>query len=751
MPFVRQQNAVQLFDQYGMGDVIASGGVRMPRTDMVIVFPFKTSALVQYKESADVEQTVLQRNPMRPPTKEQENQMDLWTNKRTATIHSLHECGLILMLYYSRDRDEIFCRIAAEGHHLRKVAQMMKYRLELREQYLSAFAEFKQDYKGRLEVNYADRCVVNHLYKVHTDRTDADQGARYPSSDAIFRTVDRISLIDTIIRQNGHDCAGIDMGQLMHDNDVLHYFPMHENQLLRDMDKDWFLTFASGSHIDKVRDYFGERIAMYFLFMAYLNSALIWPAVLGIGFWVYDTVRATPDNRTEGFVCLIMGLWAVLFVPFWRMKAAERACKWGTIGMKTQEEPTRPQFKGTCQVNPVTGRVDRYYPWSDRVKSIALSWSTILGCILVLFWTIGILMIVRARMQKHAGGRPMFMVVNAIMVEAGNILFTKLAKWLTDRENYRAPSEYSNSLMAKTVIFKFINCYSSLYYIAFFKAHHYLYGVEMKCWKDDCMYDLSMQLAVFLIVRCTFQNLMELGLPYFRMMWQNYQEGRTFHTSIFENPLTVMPDLSQAEKQSKKEEFDLYDDMDETLILYGYATLFVVACPWIPALALAMNVLECFLDQKKLIFLYRRPMPTPAANLEPWDTAFDIFGILAMLTNALLIVFSARAFDSEFVHGLPESCNGIYNFPYCLDKHSQMIIGFLMIEHFALFARLVLTHVYPELPMAVRLLRMQQDVVLHKHMNLGGDEEDQEARASAMLVTQVGPPFVHENDDDDIE
>merc|ERR1719389_781535 len=127
----------------------------------------------------------------------------------------------------------------------------------------------------------------------------------------------------------------------------------------------------------------------------------------------------------------------------------------------------------------------------------------------------------------------------------------------------------------------------------------------MECWRDDCMYDLGMQLAVFMIMRLTVQNGIELGLPWLTMFYQRWSEGQAFTTNIFTNPLTVMPDLSSAERQSKKEEYDLYEDMDESLILYGYATLFVVACPWVPALALFMNVLECFLDQKKLIFLYR--------------------------------------------------------------------------------------------------------------------------------------------------
>merc|ERR1719235_450508 len=161
-------------------------------------------------------------------------------------------------------------------------------------------------------------------------------------------------------------------------------------------------------------------------------------------------------------------------------------------------------------------------------------------------------------------------------------------------------------------------------------------------------------------MRLTLQNFIELGLPWLKTSWRNFREGRTFHTSLFSNPLTVMPDMSSAEKQSKKEEYDLYEDMDEILILYGYSTLFVVACPWVPMLCLFSCILECFLDQKKLILLYRRPMPIPAANNEPWDTAFDIFGILAVLTNSAVIIFSVHTFDHW--------------------SHSEKVVMFLLVE-----------------------------------------------------------------------
>jgi len=685
-----------------------------------MVFPYKVSNLVRFGDAQAEEES----RGLRPPTDAEKHRMETWQSKRGAIINALSDSGLVLMLYYSRDRDEIFTRIAAEDHHLRSVAEMRQYKIELKPQYLSAFAVYKQDYAGRRENSYSDRCVVSHIYKHHVDKIADDEVGHYPQPGAIFRTVDRIQLIDYIIRASDHNCSGVDVGQLMHDGDLLHYFPLHEHRKLVEMDKDWFKCFAWGTSIDKVRDYFGERIALYFLFMSHFNQWLVAATAVGLLLFIFDRIIGTSDNFTAIFLCTGIGFWSIFFVHFWRREAAAHTLKWGTLGLGKSLEPTRPEFYGVSRINPVTGRVDRYYPWSERIWKVVFSYSILMITVLVLCFIVWMLFALR-HIFAASGGRITFQFINAIVVELFNTIFTSLAKWLTDRENHRAYSEYSNHLLAKTVIFKFVNCYISLYYIAFFKKHDY------GCVNDDCMDDLGQQLAIFMIMRLTLQNFVELGMPYVLMAYRNFMEGRAFHTSIFRNPLTIMPDMSTGERQSKKEDYDLYEDMDEVLILYGYTTLFVVACPWVPLFALISNVLECFLDEKKLVLLYRRPFPVPAANNEPWDTAFDVFSMIAMVTNTAVVVFTSKSYEDW--------------------THSSKIILFLGVEHAILLGRLFVEWLLPALPTSVKVLQMQQQVMVHRHLNLGGEEDDHETRTNAMMTTVAPPPHVFDQDEEDEE
>jgi len=692
---------------------------KLPPTDLVMVFPYKISNQMRWGDASGEEEM----RGLRQPTEAERKKMESWQEKRAAACHALSDSGLVMMLYYSRDRDEIFVRVAADPQHLRQVAEMRRYKLELKQQYLSAFAEYKNDYPGRRDLNYSDRSVVSHLYLNHTETEN-----EYPQKDAIFRTVDRIRLIDYIIRSSDHHCAGVDVGQLLHDSHMLHYFPIHEQSKLEEMDREWFKTFVTGRDIDKVRNYFGERIAYYFLFMSHFIKWLVLPTLVGIVLWLLDLLVQTPDNFTSFFLCIGSGLFTTGFVHFWRRKANRYALKWGTFTLQKTPEPSRPEFYGVSRINPVTGRVDRYYPWSERIFKVLFSYAVMLVAVLCLIFSVACLMALRHIFAKN-GGRYTFQIINALAVELTNTLFTSLATWLTDRENHRSYSEHTNHLLGKTVVFKFINCYISLYYIAFFKANSHLFGMPMECVNDDCLNDLGSQLAIFMIMRLTLQNAIELGGPYVVMMYRSLVEGVAFHTSIFTNPLTVMPDLSSPEKQSKKEDYDVYADMDEVLMLYGYTVLFVVACPWVPLVAMVCLILECFLDQKKLVLLFRRPFPDAASNNEPWDTAFDVFGMIAMATNTAVVVFGSHAFENW--------------------THYQKIMIFLAVEHGMIILRILLATLLPTVPWEVRLLTMQQQVIVHRHANMGGEEDDHETRASAMMTTPQPPPHVFDGDEED--
>lgn len=689
--------------------------------DMVLVFPYKTSALVRFGDEKDESNRGLS-----IPTDEEKGRMEQWEHQRNGVLKSLQNCGLLTMNFYSRDRDEIFCKVGAEAEKLQETAENMKYKLQMKEEYLFSYAEYRRNYAGREELGYKDRRLVSHVYEQHVD-----DEASYPAPDSIFRSVDRINIIDNIIRSKDKGSCGLDIGGMLHKGELLHYFPLHETKKLNTFDRKWFSSFVTGQNIDAVRDYFGEKVAFYFLFMSYFIKALLLPGLVGGALFLVDILAQTPDNFTAIPFCIFMGIWSALFGHFARRHFAKHALRWGTLDIVPQLEPCRPEFYGSRRINPVTERVDLYFPWRERIWKVLFSYSVLAVTLIVLFFMIMCLFAFRHLAAGQPGGRLIFMVANALVVEFLNMAFTAVARVMNDQENHRTDKDYEQHLLAKSVVFKFVNSYISLYYIAFFKKHSYLFGMPMECIENDCLKDLSYQLAIFIIVRLTFANAVELGVPYFVMWWKSMREGRQFHTSfgLFHSDASVhMPDLSSGERQSKMEKYEEFEDMDEMLVTYGYTTLFVVACPWAPIAVMFGSILECYLDFKKLTKAFKRPLPVRVRDNEPWDTAFDLMGVIALFTNMAVLVFSSQEFDALTV--------------------VQKILVFFALEHIVMLARILIKIILPVEPRDVTIMKMKQESMVKKHLDQV-EEEDHEMRQHALQDRHFQMHISDRDEDDD--
>jgi len=67
---------------------------------------------------------------------------------------------------------------------------------------------------------------------------------------------------------------------------IEHLFPVHENKTLKWLRIIWVKSFFSLQPLDKVCDYFGVKIAMYFAWIGHYTGSLIYPAIAYSTFWV---------------------------------------------------------------------------------------------------------------------------------------------------------------------------------------------------------------------------------------------------------------------------------------------------------------------------------------------------------------------------------------------------------------------------------------------------------------------------------
>ncbi|XP_056368356.1 anoctamin-8 isoform X2 [Oenanthe melanoleuca] len=282
-------------------------------------------------------------------------------------------------------------------------------------------------------------------------------------------------------------------------------FPLHEQRILRRLMKSWVQAVCEAQPLDEICDYFGVKIAMYFAWLGFYTSAMLYPAVFGS--LLYGLTHS--DQTSQDISCVVFALfnviWATLFLEEWKRRGAEFAYKWGTLDTPAEslEEP-RPQFRGTKRISPVTSAEEFYYPpWKRLLFQSLVSLPVCLACLGLVF----LLMLGCFQLQEFVLSvqelprvlRFLPKIILALIVTACDELYKKVALWLNDMENYRLQSAYEKHLIIKIVLFQFVNSYLSLFYIGF-----YLKDMER----------LKEMLATLLITRQFLQNVREVSQPH---------------------------------------------------------------------------------------------------------------------------------------------------------------------------------------------------------------------------------------------
>ncbi|XP_071433963.1 anoctamin-8 isoform X2 [Pithys albifrons albifrons] len=290
-------------------------------------------------------------------------------------------------------------------------------------------------------------------------------------------------------------------------------FPLHEQRILKRLMKSWVQAVCEAQPLDDICDYFGVKIAMYFAWLGFYTSAMVYPAVFGSILYTFTE----SDQTSQDISCVVFAIfnviWATLFLEEWKRRGAEFAYKWGTLDTPAEsiEEP-RPQFRGIKRISPVTSVEEFYYPpWKRLLFQCLVSLPVCLACLTLVF----LLMLGCFQLQEFVLSiqelpriiRFLPKIILAVIVTACDELYKKVAYWLNDMENYRLQSAYEKHLIIKIVLFQFVNSYLSLFYIGF-----YLKDMER----------LKEMLATLLITRQFLQNVREVSQPH---LYQRLRRG----------------------------------------------------------------------------------------------------------------------------------------------------------------------------------------------------------------------------------
>uniref|UniRef100_A0A8C6XHC9 Anoctamin n=1 Tax=Naja naja TaxID=35670 RepID=A0A8C6XHC9_NAJNA len=292
-------------------------------------------------------------------------------------------------------------------------------------------------------------------------------------------------------------------------------FPIHEQRILNRLMKSWVQAICEAQPLDEICDYFGVKIAMYFAWLGFYTSAMVYPAVFGSLLYTF-----TENDQTSRDICSVIFaifnvIWSTLFLEEWKRRGAEFAYKWGTLDTPAEsiEEP-RPQFRGVKRISPVTNTEEFYYPpWKRLLFQCLVSvpicifclsfvFLTMLGCFELQEFVLSI-----KELPRLVRFLPKIML--AVIVTVCDEIYRKIAYWLNDMENYRLQSAYEKNLIIKMVLFQFVNSYLSLFYIGFYLKDmdrlkellliFSLFQSLVRQLKDAVLPSITLQLHLYLI------------------------------------------------------------------------------------------------------------------------------------------------------------------------------------------------------------------------------------------------------------
>ncbi|KIK58655.1 hypothetical protein GYMLUDRAFT_202492 [Collybiopsis luxurians FD-317 M1] len=464
-------------------------------------------------------------------------------------------------------------------------------------------------------------------------------------------------------------------------------FCLHDRAFNEQWIHAWTTSKIASVSDSRIRDQFGESVALYFSFLDSYTRALVLPAAIGISFYFFGTSYSPVYS-------VLTVLWAIGFVEWWRVRERLISLRFGSRGSFRVE-------KRRADYNPK-------FPWWKRELRILASIPVILAFAALLSALMTAIFVFEAFVtQLYTGpGHKLIAfsptVVFVILVPRLVAIFQLCAQYFTQWENHALHSSHNSSFTLKTFIFTALVAYlglalSAFLYVPFgeglmrivqvwlFQGSVPHTGPEMNVnltdvpeanqtaniWDIDASHAetklnpgrLKDQMFAYTVTNQIVNTFVEIGLPYVLRKINSLRKGKPkSHSSsssssssssgstsslgkkkvVFEDEkekggLVEKEFLERAREEAALPEYDVFGDYSEMVIQFGYVVLWSTIWPLAPVMALLNNILELRSDAFKITVHERRPTPVRTDTIGPWLDALAFLSWLAALTNSALV------------------------------------------------------------------------------------------------------------------
>ncbi|CAK80458.1 unnamed protein product (macronuclear) [Paramecium tetraurelia] len=415
--------------------------------------------------------------------------------------------------------------------------------------------------------------------------------------------------------------------------------------------------------VQHICSYYGERIALYFMFLQFFVHELLPISYFGILTFIvqilYD-VEALANKVSIIFFTIMIVFWSSTFQALWIRQEMQFQTMFGLEDMELNQ----------VELIGFVGKPKRSIA-NDKLNDLQYSsketwFKFFFNMILVaIFLVIEIVIIVALQLLSlYLENNPdvpniefielSVFIPALIWVFIGILLdniYRPVAFFLTKWENHKYLSQFETSFIIKNLLFSTVNRLGQPFIIAFF------YEQTIGCVNDNyCYSQLQIYMRVVFIIEFGKHILFGFIFPIIK---QIYQRARYGFVSIVDFGGSLQKKTpyyhfnKSIEAETQKESFTI-DQVDGTIWEYlelnlQFALLanFGSPFPLIFITGLAMNYLELFLDKFKLIWLTKRPTPQTARTIGPFVYYMNLISYISIFINSGLLSYSNQDVFTE--------------------------------------------------------------------------------------------------------
>lgn len=356
-------------------------------------------------------------------------------------------------------------------------------------------------------------------------------------------------------------------------------------------DEDYQLPFyllMFSQPLKEIREYFGEKIGLYYCWLGYFTYALIIPAVAGLIldgiYFIRGSQVSTVEYDYVSYIYLFVIIsWAMWFDLNWNRESRLISIKWGTKGFESKEKDRSefvPDKNKPIQRSIINNYYETYYPESKRQWHQYTSYGVIFLLVLLDVFIIYMLLFIQTMssfffFERNLSSFPLlyfywisYFIIVCLTQLTSYYFFNYIAISLNNYENYRTDTEYEDSLVNKMMVFEFFNSILPCYFIGFGKnwifddlrKELFNEGENGDLCYDNCIVELRMFLYCIIIFRVIhafwimFVTYLEAKFQWFRNFRQASSRSSHRKKSFFYNCICFFKIFNSGHDSSNEEE-----------------------------------------------------------------------------------------------------------------------------------------------------------------------------------------------------